>query len=424
MNQFTVSLWGDESFSAVLAQKSYWQIILGVARDTAPPLYYLSSHTWMKIFGTNEIAIRAHSFFYFILLCYTVYLIGKTLFNQKTGIIAGLLTFLNPFLFEYAFEGRMYSILAFFVTLSMYFFLTKQKRFYILATAAALYCHHFAIFIIPVQLALLWPEFKKNFLKTLKPFFLIGLLYLPWFYPLYYQTSLVQSGFWLGKPGLISLYHLLKNFLTGAFQHLLQGKLFFLCLLLLAVRRWQKKDLFLAAWFVIPIFLTFIVSHLKQSIFFERYLLFLVPALILLLVSRRRWLSFPLLSLLIVGLAVMNFHYFTHPVKGPFRELANFVKQIKKPEDFLINWSGSAHHLFESKYYGLEAPLFYPSGEPPFFIGTALMEEKDIISQLPEKTRIGVITSDPVEKVYLPFYQLDKSYYFENLKFIWLTRKP
>ena len=135
MNQFTASLWGDEAFAAVLAQKSYWQIILNVARDTSPPLFYLSLHTWMKVFGTNEIAIRAHSFLYFLLTCWVVYLIGKALFNKKTGIIAAILTFLNPFLFQYGFEGRMYSILAYTSILSMYFFLTKQTIPYILATS-------------------------------------------------------------------------------------------------------------------------------------------------------------------------------------------------------------------------------------------------------------------------------------------------
>ncbi len=423
MNQFTASLWGDESFAAVLGQRSYWDIILTVAKDTSPPLFYLSLHTWMKVFGTNEIAIRGHSFLYFLLTCWVVYLIGKALFNKKTGIIAAILTFLNPFLFQYGFEGRMYSILAFTSTLSMYFFLTKQTVPYILATAAALYSHHFSVFVIFVQLFLLLPELRKNFSKTIRPFLFIALLYLPWLYPLYYQTSLVASGFWLGKPGLGSLYDLLRNFLIGSFKHQLQRGIFFISLLLLLLRRWSRKDIVLLAWFTLPIFLTFIVSQFKESIFFDRYMLFIIPAMMLLLSSKLRKLSFPLILFLIFSLTIVDFYYFSHPAKRPFRELANFVRQIKKPEDFLINWSGSAHHLFESKYYRLEAPLFYPTGSPPFFIGTALMKESDIIKKLPGKARIGVITSDSVESVHLPYYELEKTYYFGDLKFIWFTRR-
>ena len=423
MNQFTASLWGDEAFAAVLAQKSYWQIILGVAKDTSPPLFYLSLHTWMKFFGINEIAIRAHSFLYFLLTVVVVYLIGKKLFDKKTGIIAALLAFFNPFLFQYGFEGRMYSILAFYCILSMYCFLTKRKVPYILATAAALYSHHFAIFIVAVQLFLSLPNLRKNFYKTIQPFLYVALLYLPWFYPLYYQTSLVQSGFWLGKPGIKELYHLLRNFLIGSFKHHFQTKIFAVSLFSLALRRWRRKDFSLVVWFGLPIFLTFAISHLKESIFFDRYMLFVIPALIIILASQRRRLSYPLLVLLIFGLAVMDFNYFVHPIKRPFRELANFVKQIKEPGDYLINWSGSAHHLFESKYYQLEAPLYYPTGEPPFFIGTALMNKNDIIKGLPQKERIGVITSDSPESVYLPHFQLEKTYYFDDLKFIWFTKK-
>lgn len=423
MNQFTASLWGDEAFAAVLAQKSYWQIILKVARDTSPPLFYLSLHTWMKVFGTNEIAIRSHSFLYFLLLVYVVYLIGKTLFNKKTGVMAAVLTFLNPFLFQYGFEGRMYSILAFTSTLSMYFFLTKQRLLYILATAVALYSHHFSVFVIFVQLILLLPELRKNFYKTIQPFLFIALLYLPWFYPLYYQTSLVASGFWLGKPGLESLYNLLRNFLIGLFEHQLQTKILILSGLLLSLRRWSRKDILLLVWFILPLLLTFIASQFKESIFFDRYLLFVIPALTLLLASRLRKISYPLILLLVFCLAIVDFYYFSHPTKRPFRELASFVEQIKQPGDELINWSGLAHHLFESKYYGLKAPLYYPKGRPPFYIGTALMELEDIVTKLPKKERIGVITSDSPESVYLPYYKLERTYYFDSLKFIWFTRK-
>lgn len=423
MNQFTASLWGDEAFAAVLAQKSYWQIILNVARDTSPPLFYLSLHTWMKFFGTNEVAIRMHSFLYFLLLCWVVYLIGKAVFDKKIGIIAALLTFLNPFLFQYGFEGRMYSILAFYCTLSMYFFITKQKIPYILATAGALYSHHFALFIVFAQFVFSLPKLRENFFKTLQPFLFVGLLYLPWFYPLYYQTSLVAGGFWLGKPDLASFCNLLKYFMVGLFKHPLQNKVFVLSLLLLLIRRWRRKDLLLLTWFLLPILLTFVVSQFKESIFLDKYLLFAIPAMILLLASRPRKIFYPLIFFLIFALSIMSFYYFFHPTKRPFRELAIFVKQTQKPEDYLINWSGGFHHFFESKYYQLEAPLYYPTGEPPFFIGTALMEKGDVIKELPRKERIGVITSDPPEKVYLPYYKLEKIYYFDDLKFIWFTKK-
>jgi len=66
MNQFSVSLWGDEAWAATLAAKPYLKIISIVARDTSPPLYYLLYHTWIKFFGISEVSIRTLSFLVFL----------------------------------------------------------------------------------------------------------------------------------------------------------------------------------------------------------------------------------------------------------------------------------------------------------------------------------------------------------------------
>ena len=119
-NQFTASLWGDEAFSAVLAQRNLIDIVKVLTKDTSPPLYYFCSHLWMQIFGSSELAIRGLSFAFHLGTVVTVFLLARYLWGRKTAIAASLLTFFNPFLFKYAFEGRMYSILAFTTTLSFY----------------------------------------------------------------------------------------------------------------------------------------------------------------------------------------------------------------------------------------------------------------------------------------------------------------
>jgi len=426
MNQFNASLWGDESFAAVLAQKPLWQMIVTVAHDTSPPFYYLWLHLWMKIFGTSEVAIRSLSFLFFLGLVVTVYFLGKRLWDKKTGLIAAALTFLNPFLFYYGFEGRMYSILALFSTLSMYFFITKQWGWYVVATLGALYSHHFSIFVILVEF--IW-HIKENWGKRLKefvlsfwPFFLVGLGYVPWLYPLYYQTRLVESGFWLGKPGLKEVGSILVSFLVGSLKFKYYEEAVVALVAALLLRRWGKEkeeELLLALWLGVPIVLTFVVSHLGSSIFFDRYMLFCIPPLVLFLSSRRRgWLTAGLLGTVMVVLALADWHYFWHPTKRPFRELATFVKESKPAEAFLINYQESAHHLFESKYYGLKAPIWVPEGELPFFVGTALMEKEDVVRELPEG-EVWVITSAPLEKVKIPNYSWKGYKEFGSLKVIW-----
>lgn len=422
LNQFNVSLWGDEAWAATLAVKPILQIIKIVSRDTSPPLYYLLDHLWMKIFGTSEPSIRALTFLFFLGTVWTVYFIGKLLWDEKTGLWAALLTFANPFLFKYAFEGRMYSLLTLTTTLSMYFYLKKHRLGHILSTLAALYTHHFAIFAVLVQvfwtLADQLPKISnlrkfnlKKFFFSKKSFFtdfwLIALGYLPWLYPLYYQTSLVGSGFWLAKPTLKTVLDVLGTFILGFNKSNWEKIALLLLIIILVLRNWTKeknRTLILFSWFFLPLIFTFIVSYFFSSIFFDRYLLFVIPSAPLLLASKRRKTSlFPLIVFLAIMLSI-NFRYFTHPTKRPFRDFALLVKKMIN-NDFLINYPGSAHHLFESKYYQIKAPLYVPKGELPFYVGTALMEKNDIIREIPPVTRLGIITSDPAEKIKIEGYQ-------------------
>lgn len=432
MNQFYASLWGDEAFAAVLAQKSLDQIIGIVAHDTSPPLYYLLLNLWMRIAGTSEVSIRALSFLFFSLTITFVYLFGRDLKDKKTGVLAAALVFFNPFLFTYSFEGRMYSLLALTTTASMYFFFKKRWWPYVIATSAALYTHHFAIFAVFVQaLWLFRPALAsfRGFWATIWPLGMVGFLYSPWLYPLYKQSSLVASGFWLGKPDFKSITSLLGNFFLGQQNYPLKTVLLFTFILILLIRHWRKTwqtDFFLIGWFVIPVSLTFLISRFaSSSIFFERYLLFTIPAVTLLFATSRRIITYPLFLFAFFVLFSVNSFYFTHPTKQPFRDLASYVNQEKGKNDFLINYNGAAHHLFESKYYRLEAPIYTPGGPLPFYTGTALMGPGDIIEKLPENItgRIGVIGSGDSREAIFPNYTLLEEKRFGNLFFLWLTPK-
>lgn len=177
-------------------------------------------------------------------------------------------------------------------------------------------------------------------------------------------------------------------------------------------------------WFLVPILATFLISQKFQSIFFDRYLLYTIPAGLLLAASERRIFSKFIIFIVMVLFLSTDIFYFTHPTKSPFRELSEYVKEVKKGDDYLINWNSSAHHLWEAKYYGIPAPLYIPEGTKlPFYVGTALMTKEDVISTLPKKiNRVGVITSGPVEEISLPNYSKQEEKVFGSLKFVWYTR--
>lgn len=427
MNQFNASLWGDEAWAATLAVKPLEQIITLVSRDTSPPFYYLFLHLWMKLGGFSEIAIRSLSFLFFLLTASTVYLIGRQWWDKKTGLIAALFALSNPFLFSYAFEGRMYALLVLTTTLSIYFFLKQSTRGFILAATAAMYTHHFALFVI--LWTFLW-MIKENysqgwqvFGKKLRPFLIIGLLYLPWFYPLYYQTSLVSHGFWLGKPLPLDLWKTSLKFIVGPATGILPNLALAAIALTLLLRRWNRplnKTFFLIGWFFSPLVLTFLISQKFQSIFYDRYLLSTIPAASLLLASQRHRLSLLPLAISLFSLFILEYHYFTQPTKRPFRDYAHYVK-LRTANFPLINYNGRAHHLWESKYYGLDAPIYAP--QPlPFYAGTALMSPEDTIQELPQAPIIGLVSSTPPEEIFLPGHQIVEEKRFDSLFFCWACK--
>jgi hypothetical protein len=161
-----------------------------------------------------------------------------------------------------------------------------------------------------------------------------------------------------------------------------------------------------------------------QPIFYDRYLINLIPAFVLILISsfRKTWISWVLVLIFVLVTFKIDYWFFTNPTKRPFREMAVFIKQELKSDDALINWSGSAHHIFESKYYGVYGPIYTPNGSLPFYTGTALMESGDQISVLPNASRIGVITSESIDKVSLSGYKLASYKQFDSLNFSWWNK--
>lgn len=432
-NQFTASLWGDEGFSAILSMKPLPEIIRIIINDTSPPLWNIFEWLVFNTLGTDEIYIRLLAFTFFLGAVFFTYKIGKHLFNKTTAALAAALIFLNPFFFIYAFEGRMYSILALGVTASMYYFLKRRWVPYIFWTLWAMYSHHFAMFALTIQGLWLLKELiageRKLATDMLKAFVVVGIFYLPWIYPLYLQTSKVGGGFWLATPDLTDLRVIIYDYLAKGIQHGLATPALYLVAAALFVRRWNRrvgKTIFLLSWFLGPIVLTWIVSQFFASIFFNRYLLYSIPPAMLIVASnRRRGVSKLLIGAVLLVFLLIDFHYFTNPTKIPFRDLAAYVNETRTDGDYLINEDPGNHKLWESKYYGIPAPIYVPSGDQlPFFVGTALMEEGDIIIELPEGiNRLGVITLQPLEDLDFPRYTGSEGKSFGDLNFVWLHSK-
>ncbi|MDP4030856.1 MAG: hypothetical protein Q8P47_01080 [Candidatus Beckwithbacteria bacterium] len=420
------SLWGDEGFSALAVMQNFWEMLGVVMRDTAPPGFYVVGWLWGRLFGFSEIALRSLTLLLMLGAAVFAGLIVYRINRDKvTAILTGMLAFFSPFSFPFAFEWRMYALLTFAIMGSVYFFIARKWKSYVVLTLIALYTHHFGLFTLAAEgLWFLLVERPKHLIKGLWPFWLIVLGYSPWLYPMYLQTTRVQgAGFWLSAPSVNDLKAIMERFITGGVREAWLTLVKVLVAVLLAFKNWKKTAkvwLELTVVILVPVGLSFVVSHLVTPIFYDRYLLSVVLGMAVLwgLGLNRRLI--PVLLILVLIYTYSSYRLLIEPKKKPFREFAWQVKQELRPGDQLVNYNGKAHHLWETKYYGIPAPIWTPGGPLPLWVGTAQMKPEDTIVDLPTAERLGVITSDPSESVSLPdTWQLEQITEVDGLRVLW-----
>jgi len=434
------SLWGDEGFSALAVMKPFMEMMGVVLRDTAPPGFYITGYLWTRMFGFSEIALRSLSLLLMLGASIFAGLIVKEVTkNKRQAWLVGLLAFLSPFTFTFAFEWRMYALLTFATIGSIYFFIARKWKWYIGMTVLALYTHHLALFTVAMQgLWFLVDEFShpgkwsktkiKNALKHLWPFWSVILLYIPWLYPMYLQTTRVQgAGFWLKPPTLIEVVGLMGRFLTGGVDKKTQVLAGGLVLLLLIGKKWKKvgkRWLEVLLMVIAPVVFSVIVSYLVTPVFYDRYLLSVVIGMAALIGMGTKKQLVPIMMILVVIYGVGSYKKFVAPTKRPFRQMAEEVKSKLQEGDYILNFNGAAHHIWETKYYGIGAPIYVPEGELPLYVGTAQMTDEDTVKSVPEETkRLVVITSEPVEKVEIEEpWQVDEVTEFGSIRAIWMLR--
>ena len=406
----TQSFWRDEAFSFFLAKKNIIEIIFLTAKDYNPPLYYLILHFWMKIFGGSEISLRTVSFIFFWATLYIAFLILNDILKIKVkkAIFYLLFFLINPFLLYYAFEARMYSMLAFFVTLSFYYLLKRDRRLYILVTVCGLFTHYFMIFVVVCQWLFLWINNEKGFQFKKSAIYIAGLIFSPWLLFSLLQRNLFSS-YWINRPQIkyilglpVVIYTGIESFVNIDLISLnkIQNNLFQLYLVIalvlitgvyLYLKKLDKKDRqvfqILFIWSVgIPVFVG-VVSFIKP-IFLARYLIFSSVGLILLIIfvlEKTNRLSRVILLILLFVLTINNNQLqLAYGKKADSRKTLREIKAIMNKNDFV--YVESDLDYFTAEYYINDTQIYiYGKNyhDIPDYVGKVLIPKEKIASTLP-----------------------------------------
>jgi len=404
----TPSIRGDEGGSIFIAKQGFSTIIKNLKGDVHPPLYYLALSFWAKL-GESEFFLRSLSTIFSIFSIPFLYLIGKKLFSEKTGLFASAIFAFSQFHLRYAQTLRSYSMATFFILLSTYFFISylqenklKNLISYVFVSALCLYTHYYTAFVLVAQNLYFFLNFKRHkpiIRKWVLSQLGVFLLFLPWlpmlytqiFHPVpggygYYSTPL--SLFSLNMDNLflrlaMMLFHMSVGYLKSSFTSFFFLSFFgisigaFLLSLSSSARNFKSRNgSLIFALFTVPviIMLTLWYTGLVHQLLYARYLIFVSPFFYLIIANGIDTLSFPkffsrfnwkialLVIILLLNLVSMYPYFKYDKERGNIRDAALVVKDNAESSDIVI--LNSPTLAFHYKYYlGYDYPLwFFPSG--------------------------------------------------------------
>lgn len=390
---FTQSLWRDEAFSILAAQKSLPWIFSNLSFE--PPVYYTLLHFWMKIFGSGELATRSLSLLGFALA--TIIVIGwsEKLFPKHwLSWFLPLFFFLNPMLLYYAFEVRTYGWYIFFTTLSFYAYHQKRWKLLALANILGFYTHTYML-IVPFSEFLHWLIFNRK-KAAFRSFVITGLLVTPWIIKVLMDLSrLKQSWYFPVNSNLIA--SALGNMFLGyegtpwyfwLFTRWLSLVLLVFFIIALRDRKNFSRNSFFAISAIAPLVLVIGVSFIKP-LFVNRYVIPVTVSEIFLLVfalftiknTLAQKLFASLMLLFVVG---FNLWYPKEHPKLDIRKTVSEVMTLKGKQDLV--YVDSPLIFFETTYYapGTQVFLYNPNnGEFPWYVGGSLVSEAQMAREFP-----------------------------------------
>lgn len=389
---FVQSFWRDEAFSYLLAKKNILEILIYSVRDFSPPFYYLVLHYWIALFGKSEIAVRSLSFLFYWATLYLIthFLTDILKISLKKAILYMLFFAINPLFIYYAFEARMYTMFAFFATLSYYALYKKKPKLYVVASVLGLYTHYFMVLVIFAQY--LFSKYKQ---KTA----LIS--FIPWMLFVLLSRGIGGESFWIQSFGPSHIISFLGEIYTGYekgvgffdnFIFLFSLSLW--SLVIVAYIKMRKapsaqKKLFnlLFVWGIgVPFFIA-LISFIKP-IFLPRYLIFSSIGLMFFMVYAFEKFDSMVKTLLIIFFVIVTLGYLkmevTLRVKAPLRQTFSEIKMLMNKNDSL--YVSSELDYFTAQYYLGENKVYIYGkdyDEIPNYVGKVLINKDRIATSLP-----------------------------------------
>lgn len=209
-----VTAWFDEAYTFVAVQDGIFGVFGHLSRDPNPPLYFLITASFVRMFGIEEWVLRLPSAIAAVLAVPLLYRVTRRLAGREAAQCAALLLAVSPLLNHYAYEARGYSLLVL-VTLwvvDTYLGVWQEPQrpvrwaLFGVSAIALLQTHNYGVFLLPpLALAPLYgaePRKSWNFIAGILVVEIVAFAtYLPWFAVALSTDGATRwlAGYWTGS---------------------------------------------------------------------------------------------------------------------------------------------------------------------------------------------------------------------------------
>ena len=329
-------IWLDEAISVHQAHLSFHDLFENLQYgDRHPPLHHIVLWLDVKAFGDSEMAVRIPSIVAGTLAIPALYLLGRELYDRRTGLVAAVFGAASPLLIWYSQEARMYAFVELFGLLALWTQLRAIRNpsmgnwaLYILATAALLWSHYFGLLLIAVQ-QLIWVGVlihRRNQGEPMRAHLLgfgyslivlvMQLIPLIVFAHKQFDSTSAAFGSPSGTYDSLSFYAVVSNMAWALWGYhpdsitelLAAGwPLLLLLSLLLLGRGGSRQTNILAVAAITPIVLLVFVALYDRELFEVRYFLVAIPLLFLLIARLvTGWIQNPSAQLAAIGIVLFT----------------------------------------------------------------------------------------------------------------------
>jgi mannosyltransferase len=152
------SVWADEAYTWSTVSRS-WSSFVDVVthHEGGGVLHSLFTFFWIKV-GDSPTWLRLPSVFFAALTVPLVYRAARQLFDERTGLIAGLLLAMNGTVLFYAQEARTYALTVLLVAGSFSFFVEEMKQPSRASFLGWISCSAAAVYALPLAGAVVVAE--------------------------------------------------------------------------------------------------------------------------------------------------------------------------------------------------------------------------------------------------------------------------